>query len=125
CPKHCQSRYFMSKPVKRVLLTNDDGWRGPGFQVLEEIAHEIAEDVWLVSPDLDQSGVSMSISVHLPLLVHQFVVRRFSVSGTPSVCILLGVAELLPANRDLILSGVNRRVNISDSLAYYGTFGGA
>src|SRR5690606_38059103 len=125
CPKHCQSRYFMSKPVKRVLLTNDDGWRGPGFQVLEEIAHEIAEEVWLVSPDLDQSGVSMSISVHHPLRVHQFEERRFSVSGTPSDCILLGVAELLPAKPDLILSGVNRGANISDSVAYSGTIGGA
>ena len=28
----------MSKPIKRVLLTNDDGWRGPGLKVLEEIA---------------------------------------------------------------------------------------
>mgnify|MGYP001224701431 CR=1 FL=1 len=41
----------------RFLLTNDDGWRGPGLQVLEEIANEIAEEVWIVSPDLDQSGV--------------------------------------------------------------------
>ena len=115
----------MSKPIKRVLLTNDDGWRGPGFEVLEEIANEIAEEVWLVSPDLDQSGVSMSISVHHPLRVRQFAERRFSVSGTPSDCILLGVAELLPEKPDLILSGVNRGANISDSVAYSGTIGGA
>lgn len=115
----------MSKPIKRVLLTNDDGWRGPGFKVLEDIAREIAEEVWLVSPDLDQSGVSMSISVHHPLRVHQFEERRFSVSGTPSDCILLAVAELLPDKPDLILSGVNRGANISDSVAYSGTIGGA
>ncbi|MBL4609947.1 MAG: 5'/3'-nucleotidase SurE, partial [Pseudomonas sp.] len=33
----------MSKPIKRVLLTNDDGWRGPGMKILEDIAHQIAE----------------------------------------------------------------------------------
>ena len=115
----------MSKPVKRVLLTNDDGWRGPGLQVLEEIANAIAEEVWIVSPDLDQSGVSMSISVHHPLRVHQFEERRFSVSGTPSDCVLLGVAELLPVKPDLVLSGVNNGANISDSVAYSGTIGGA
>ncbi|GGE37911.1 5'-nucleotidase SurE [Halopseudomonas oceani] len=115
----------MSKPVKRVLLTNDDGWRGPGLQVLEEIANEIAEEVWIVSPDLDQSGVSMSISVHHPLRVHQFEEHRFSVSGTPSDCVLLGVAELLPVKPDLVLSGVNNGANISDSVAYSGTIGGA
>lgn len=115
----------MSKPIKRVLLTNDDGWRGPGLQVLEDIAREIAEEVWIISPDLDQSGVSMSISIHHPLRVHEFEERRFSVSGTPSDCILLGVAELLPFKPDLILSGVNRGANISDSVAYSGTIGGA
>ena len=115
----------MSKPVKRVLLTNDDGWRGPGLQVLEDIANEIAEEVWVVSPDLDQSGVSMSISIHHPLRVHEFEERRFSVSGTPSDCVLLGVAELLKFKPDLILSGVNRGANISDSVAYSGTIGGA
>ncbi len=115
----------MSKPIKRVLLTNDDGWRGPGLKVLEEIAAEIAEEVWIVSPDLDQSGVSMSISVHHPLRVHHFEDRRFSVSGTPSDCVLLGVAELMPEKPDLVLSGVNHGANISDSVAYSGTIGGA
>src|SRR5690606_4721361 len=115
----------MSKPIKRVLLTKDDGWRGPGFKVLEDIAREIAEEVWRVSPDIDQSGVSMAISGHHRLRVHQFDDRRFSVSGTPSDCILLGVAELLPEKPDLILSGVNRGANISDSVAYSGTIGGA
>ena len=57
----------MSKPIKRVLLTNDDGWRGPGLKVLEEIAAQIAEEVWIVSPDLDQSGVSTVSYTHLTL----------------------------------------------------------
>lgn len=115
----------MNKPIKRVLLTNDDGWRSPGLKVLEQIAHEIAEEVWIVSPDLDQSGVSMSISMHHPLRVHQFEERRFSVAGTPSDCVLLAVEELLPHKPDLILSGVNHGANISDSVAYSGTIGGA
>ena len=75
----------MSKPVKRVLLTNDDGWRGPGLQVLEEIANEIAEEVWIVSPDLDQSGVSMSISVHHPL---QARLRAWYNCGVHCVCVV-------------------------------------
>lgn len=115
----------MSKPIKRVLLTNDDGWRGPSLKVMEEIAEQIADEVWVVSPDLDQSGVSMSISLHQPLRVHHFGERRFSVSGTPSDCVLLGVSELMPDPPDLILSGVNNGANISDSVAYSGTIGGA
>lgn len=115
----------MSKPIKRVLLTNDDGWRGPGLKILEEIAEQIADEVWIISPDLDQSGVSMSITLHSPLRVHQFDERRFSVSGTPSDCVLLAVGELMPVPPDLVLSGVNAGANISDSVAYSGTIGGA
>ncbi|WOD12561.1 5'/3'-nucleotidase SurE [Pseudomonas sp. NyZ704] len=115
----------MSKPIKRVLLTNDDGWRGPGLKVLEDIAEQIADEVWIISPDLDQSGVSMSITLHSPLRVHQFEERRFSISGTPSDCVLLAVGELMPAPPDLVLSGVNAGANISDSVAYSGTIGGA
>lgn len=115
----------MSKPIKRVLLTNDDGWRGPGLKILEDIAEQIADEVWIISPDLDQSGVSMSITLHSPLRVHQFDERRFSVSGTPSDCVLLAVGELMPVPPDLVLSGVNAGANISDSVAYSGTIGGA
>ncbi len=115
----------MSKPIKRVLLTNDDGWRGPGMKILEDIAHQIAEEVWIISPDLDQSGVSMSITLHSPLRVHEFEERRLSVSGTPSDCVLLAVGELMPMPPDLVLSGVNAGANISDSVAYSGTIGGA
>lgn len=115
----------MTKPIKRILLTNDDGWRGPGLKIMEEIAAQIAEEVWVVSPDLDQSGVSMSITLHHPLRVHHFEERRFSVSGTPSDCVLLGIAELMPSPPDLVLSGVNHGANFSDSVAYSGTIGGA
>jgi 5'-nucleotidase len=115
----------MSKPIKCVLLTNDDGWREPGLKVMEEIAHQIAEEVWIISPDLDQSGVSMSITLHSPLRVHHMGERRLSVSGTPSDCVLLAVGELMPEPPDLVLSGVNAGANISDSVAYSGTIGGA
>ncbi|MFN3581644.1 MAG: 5'/3'-nucleotidase SurE [Pseudomonas sp.] len=115
----------MSKPIKRVLLTNDDGWRGPGMKVMEEIALQIAEEVWIISPDLDQSGVSMSITLHSPLRVHHMGERRLSVSGTPSDCVLLAIGELMPEPPDLLLSGVNAGANISDSVAYSGTIGGA
>jgi 5'-nucleotidase len=115
----------MNKPIKRVLLTNDDGWRGPGMSVMEEIAREIAEEVWIIAPDLDQSGVSMSITLHSPLRVHHMGENRLSVSGTPSDCVLLAVGELMPEMPDLVLSGVNSGANISDSVAYSGTIGGA
>lgn len=125
-PASCSKQgILMSKPIKRVLLTNDDGWRGPGLKVMEEIAVQIAEEVWIVSPDLDQSGVSMSVTLHHPLRLHSFGERRFSVTGTPADCVLLGVSELMPEPPELVLSGVNHGANFSDSVAFSGTIGGA
>ncbi|MGB7406141.1 MAG: 5'/3'-nucleotidase SurE, partial [Pacificimonas sp.] len=33
----------------RILLTNDDGYHAPGFAVLEQIARELSDDVWVVA----------------------------------------------------------------------------
>jgi 5'-nucleotidase len=39
----------------RILITNDDGIRAPGLMVLEQIAAEISDDVWVVAPEADCS----------------------------------------------------------------------
>lgn len=58
----------MDQPcVGRVLLTNDDGVDAPGMAVLEEVARELAREVWVVAPEHDQSGTSHAVSLHAPL----------------------------------------------------------
>ena len=51
----------------RILCTNDDGIHAPGLKVVEEIARALSNDVWVVAPELDQSGVSHSLSLNDPL----------------------------------------------------------
>ena len=55
--------------ISRVLLTNDDGFDAPGLRILTEVAEELAEEVWIVAPNYDQSGTSHSLSLHSPLRV--------------------------------------------------------
>jgi 5'-nucleotidase len=109
----------------RILITNDDGARAEGIQLLEEIARSLTDDVWVVVPEFDQSGVSHAISLHEPLRVHRADERRFFVNGTPADCVVLGVEHLMDRKPDLILSGVNRGGNMADSIAYSGTVGAA
>lgn len=114
------------KPVARILITNDDGTRAEGLRVLEQIARELSDDVWVVAPEFDQSGVSHSISLHEPLRVYSESDRYHCVSGTPADCVMLGVEHLLGERKPtLILSGVNRGANLSDAVAYSGTVGAA
>ena len=41
----------------RILVTNDDGIHAPGLASLSAIARALSDDVWVVAPETDQSGV--------------------------------------------------------------------
>ncbi len=109
----------------RVLVTNDDGIHGPGLTALEEIAHAISEDVWVVAPDEERSGAGHSLSLSNPLRYRKLAERRFEVTGTPTDCVIMAVRKILPGMPDLILSGVNRGQNIADDVTYSGTIAAA
>ncbi|MEM7693849.1 MAG: 5'/3'-nucleotidase SurE [Pseudomonadota bacterium] len=109
----------------RILITNDDGARADGIKLLERVARTITDDVWVVAPETDQSGVSHAISLHGPLRVHKEDDKRYFVSGTPADCVVVGVSHLLDPKPDLILSGVNHGMNAADSIPYSGTVGAA
>lgn len=110
----------------RVLLTNDDGINAPGLGVLQQIAAEIADDVWVVAPETDQSGASHSLTLHEPLRCRQVGPKVFAVRGTPTDCVIMGTRHLLADHRpDLVLSGVNRGHNIAEDVTYSGTIAGA
>ena len=51
----------------RILVTNDDGIHSEGLDVCAEIARALSDDVWVVAPEFDQSGVSHSLSLNDPL----------------------------------------------------------
>ena len=110
----------------RILLTNDDGIHAPGLAVLEEIARALSDDVWVVAPETDQSGVSHSLSLNDPLRMRGLDARRFAIKGTPTDCVIMGVRHILDGKGpDLILSGVNRGQNAAEDVTYSGTIAGA
>jgi 5'-nucleotidase len=112
--------------LDRVLLTNDDGIDAPGMTILEEIAAQLASEVWTVAPEHDQSGQSHAISLHHALRVSERGARRFGVTGTPGDCAALGICHLMKDHPPtLVLSGVNRGLNLGLETVFSGTVGGA
>lgn len=112
--------------LDRVLLTNDDGIDAPGMAVLEEIAAQIAREVWVVAPEHDQSGQSHAISLHHALRVSDRGNRRYGVTGTPGDCAAMGICHLMKDSLPtLVLSGVNRGLNLGLETVFSGTVGGA
>ena len=51
----------------RILISNDDGVRAPGIKVMERIAKQISDDVWVCAPMNEQSGAGHSLSLRTPL----------------------------------------------------------
>lgn len=109
----------------RILLTNDDGINAPGLAVLEGIARQFSDDIWISAPAEEQSGAGHSLTLTRPVRLREHDERRFSVSGTPTDAVTMALKKLLPAPPDLILSGVNRGANLGDDITYSGTVAAA
>ena len=75
-PKH-KSLTTSRQKTPRILVTNDDGINAEGLKILEEIALAISDDVWVVAPETEQSGVAHSLTLHLPVRVRKISAKRF------------------------------------------------
>jgi 5'-nucleotidase len=112
----------VSGSQKRVLIVNDDGIDGLGIKLLERIASEFTDDIWVVAPDEERSGASQSISISHPIRYLQRDERHFAVRGTPADCALLGINHFLGDRKpDILLSGINSGPNLAEDVLYSGT----
>ncbi len=110
----------------RILLTNDDGIEAPGMDVLQQIASELSDDIWIVAPETDQSGAAHSLTLHEPLRCRTLKEKIYAVKGTPTDCVIMGIRFLIADKPpDLVLSGVNNGQNLADDVTYSGTVAGA
>ena len=107
--------------MKRILLTNDDGVYSEGLKLLREELSEIV-DVTVVAPDREQSATGHSLTLNRPLRMLMLEEGVYSVDGTPTDCVSLGVLWLLKDDPpDLIVSGINFGFNLGDDVTYSGT----
>ncbi|WP_237151811.1 5'/3'-nucleotidase SurE [Oryzibacter oryziterrae] len=105
----------------RILISNDDGFGAPGILALERVARQLTDDVWVVAPETDQSGLAHSLTLHDPLRAREIDNRHFAVRGTPTDCVIMAIRQLMPDAPDLVLSGINAGANIADDVTYSGT----
>lgn len=110
----------------RVLVTNDDGIHAPGIAVLERIARTLSDDVWVVAPADEQSGAGHSLSLVSPIRIQEFAPQRYAVRGTPTDAVMMALGHIIPPPKPtLVLSGVNRGVNLAEDVTYSGTVSAA
>jgi 5'-nucleotidase len=108
----------------KILMSNDDGVFAKGLAVLHDIVAR-EHDVTVVAPDRNCSGASNALSLHQPLRVQTMDSGYYSVSGTPSDCVHLGLSRILENDPELVVSGINHGANLGDDVVYSGTVAAA
>lgn len=114
----------LSVPPVRILVTNDDGIMSPGLQMLADRLQVLGQ-VWVVAPDRERTAVAHGVTLHKPLRIHQVGKRMYTVNGTPVDCVNLALAKILPGAPTVVVSGINKGVNLGDDVMYSGTVSAA
>ncbi len=110
-----------------ILVVNDDGISAPGIKAAVEAVKGI-DDVTVVAPAVQQSGVGRSISLFSPVSISKGEVAgvpAYSINGTPVDAVIAGVYGILEEAPDLIISGINVGENMSSEVTTSGTVGAA
>ncbi len=107
-----------------IFVTNDDGISSSGINILATVLGSIG-DVYIVAPEREQSAVAHALTLHRPLRFEKRGAGRFSVNGTPTDCVIIGVNKILGTRPDIIVSGINNGGNLGDDVTYSGTVAAA
>lgn len=115
-----------------ILCANDDGFFSHGLRALADALSSFARVV-VVAPETEQSATSHSLTLHRPLRMRRYAEDRYALDGTPADCVYLAVhlgeggtsVALLPRRPDLVVSGINRGINVGQDIFYSGTVAAA
>lgn len=105
-----------------ILITNDDGYKSWGLNILYKAAKKVfGDDIMVVAPDKYQSATGMSFTFHKPLRIEELEYEKmpcFAVSGTPADCVFMSLHHLFKHKVTLVLSGVNNGMNAGLDTVY-------
>lgn len=113
----------------KILVTNDDGIYAQGIYKLATALHKLGE-VFIVAPDRQRSATGHAITMHDPLRAEKikFFDKDFnawSINGTPTDCVKLGIEALMKDKPDIVFSGINKGTNLGTDVLYSGTVSAA
>ena len=110
--------------MKTILITNDDGIYSPGLSALKEALRPLGKII-TIAPDRDNSAISHALTMNRPLFLEQLGEDRYSLNGTPTDCVAVGLNKVVDGLPDLLVSGINSGPNIGDDISYSGTVSAA
>lgn len=109
--------------MKKILITNDDGFESKGLLALAEALKPFGH-VTVVAPTIEKSACGHSLTLTKPLHFVHLEEHFYKLDdGTPSDCIFLSLNKLFSKeNRpDIVISGINIGSNMGEDITYSGT----
>lgn len=107
----------------RILITNDDGIHATQLVPFIQWCQKLGE-VTTVVPKYEQSGKSQSIEIHKAIEAKEVQlapgITAWAVDSSPADCVRFGVFAL-QKEYDIVLSGINRGLNVGSDVSYSGT----
>ena len=102
----------------RILITNDDGVNSSGLMAAKRAVENLGK-IDVVAPATQQSGIGHAFTLFEPIRVSETILsdgsEAFSVSGTPTDAVILGIYEVTDKKPDLVISGINIGENLGKS----------
>ena len=113
----------------KILIVNDDGYRGIGTHALIRALRKDHE-LTVAVPSRERSGNSNCITFLTPLTVEKIHLNSldfdvWTVDGTPADCAVMALDQLCEEPPDVVISGINNGYNIADGVIYSGTVAAA
>jgi 5'-nucleotidase len=108
----------------KILLTNDDGIHAEGINALYDVL-SVKYAVYMIAPDRERSACSNAITVGAQLRLKKVTETKYSLSGYPADCVILGLGNHIINDIDLVVSGINHGPNIGDDIFFSGTVAAA
>lgn len=108
--------------MKKILISNDDGYESPGLLALIEALEGLAQ-ITVVAPSTEKSACGHSLTLTRPLSFISVGDDFYKLDdGTPSDCIYLALHSLFEDSKpDLVISGINKGSNMGEDITYSGT----
>ena len=107
-----------------ILISNDDGYRARGIQVLAEHLRAV-DEVLMVAPEADRSGASNALTILHPLRARHVDTSVYAIDGTPSDCVHVALGGVFGVEPSVVVSGINHGSNMGDDVIYSGTVAAA
>ncbi|WP_297578155.1 5'/3'-nucleotidase SurE [Helicobacter sp. UBA3407] len=109
--------------MKRILITNDDGYQSPGLLALQSALSPLGH-IMIVAPASEKSACGHGMTLTRPLRFVEIEDDFYKLEdGSPTDCVYLSLNALYQEGfmPDLIVSGINIGSNMGEDISYSGT----